>query len=261
MRNIYSASDKRSQSGSTLIAVLFILILITIIGVLAMKQGLISLGIATNSQVQTVLAEAADAPLNQFAQTDPTTVTSIQGVLGAAINNAQSLGQEYVFCYRPTASDAFGLAADASLVQGNPDGTVTSISGTSSNYCDLTSDFGSGRKATVTQVAVSIPTDTSSLPPLTNSPNDGTDISVGSPLPKSFTTQQRIRVTSTSMLPAFSATALSTVQADCVQGRISDNSDPSLSNVENMTDCLAREGVPANTQVQEYSLQTTLSSN
>lgn len=258
--NTYSMAYRRSQTGSTLIAVLLILLVITIIGVIAMKQGLTSLNIATNSQVQTILAQSSDAAINQFANTDLTAITNVTGVIGAAINNADP-GQEYVFCYRPTSSDPFGLTINTNLLQGNPSSdTATSVNVDSTNFCDLTAatDFGSGRKATVTQVAVTIPLDASTLPPLSGLPRGGTDISAGSPLPKSFTTQQRIRVTSTSMLPAFSASPLTTVQTECVQGRISDNADTPLQGVENLTDCLARRGVPANTQVQEFNLQTTL---
>ena len=252
----HTMTYKQSQTGATLIAVLFILIIITIIGVIAMKQSLTSLNLATASQVQVVLAQSADAPINSFANADLASISSLTGVLGAVVNNP--LGQEFVFCYRPTDTSAFGLTSNTNIVQGNADGTVTGVNINAGNYCDLTADFGSGRKAAVTQVAVTIPTDASPLPPLSGLPHGGTDVSVGSALPKNFTTYQRIRVTSTSMLPAFSATPVATVQADCVQGRVSDNSDPSLAGTENMTDCLAREGMPASTQVQEFSLQTTL---
>ncbi|GAC1370061.1 MAG: type IV fimbrial biogenesis protein [Aquirhabdus sp.] len=253
----YSMAYERSERGSTLVSVLLLLVIITIIGVMAMKQGLTSLNIATNSQVQTILAQSSDTVINQFANTDITTVNSLTGVLGAVVSS-NNLGMEYVFCYRPTSTDSFGQTSNANVIQGNADGTVTAVNVSAGNFCDLTADFGSGRKAVVTQVAVTVPTDAGTLPPLSGLPRGGTDISVGAGLPKNFTTQQRIRVTATSMLPAFSATSLATVQSDCVQGRVSDNTDPSLTNVENMTDCLAREGVPANTQVQEFSLQTTL---
>ncbi len=259
--NTYLMANKRSQAGSTLIPVLLILVVITIVGVIAMKQGLTSLNIATNSQIQTVLAESSDAAINQFSRTDLTTITNVTGVLGAAINNPDP-GQEYVFCFRPTSSDPFGLTVNSSILQGDPAGgdTATQVNYDSSSFCDLTAttDFGSGRKAAVTQVAVTIPLDASVLPPLSGLSRGGTDISAGSPLPKSFTTQQRIRVTATSMLPAFSTTDLATVNTECLRGRISDNADTPLQNSENLTDCLARRGVPANTQVQEFNLQTTL---
>lgn len=45
----------QAQSGSTLIVVLFILIIITIIGAMAAKSGLFGLKIATNSQAIQIL--------------------------------------------------------------------------------------------------------------------------------------------------------------------------------------------------------------
>lgn len=259
MMNTYPMTNRQSQTGSTLVAVLLLLIVITVIGVIAMKQGLTSLNISTNSQIQTVLAQSSDSVINQFARSDLTAIGSATGVLGAAINNPTP-GQEYVFCYRPTSTDAFGLSLNANIIQGNTNSTVTNVDVDTTNFCNLSgsTDFGSNRKAAITQVAVTVPTDASILPPLSGLPRGGTDISLGSQLPKSFIMQQRVRVTSTSMLPAFSASPLSTVQTECVQGRISDNSDTPLQNVENLTDCLARRGLPANTQVQEFSLQTTL---
>lgn len=264
MKNIYAMSDRRSQQGSTLISVLFMLILITIIGVMAMKQGLISLGIATNSQVQTVLAQSSDAALNQFTLVDLTTVDNLTTVIGAATNDPIQ-AHEYVFCYRPTSTDAFGLTVNANVLQGNADGTVTGVNVDSSNYCNLTTaaDFGSGRKAVITQVAVTVPTDTTSTA-LSGLNMDGTDVSAGTNFPKGFIQQKRFRVTATSMLPAFSATPLATVQTDCLQGKVSDTSSPDLmaansgTGVENLTDCLAREGLPANTQVQDFNLQTKI---
>lgn len=265
--NINSMAYRRSQAGSTLVAVLLILLVITIIGVIAMKQGLTSLNISTNSQVQTVLAQSSDAALNQFTKTDLSAITTLTGVIGAVINDRDPT-HEYVFCYRPTSTDPFGMTVNTNIIAGNGDtnSTVTGVNVDAANYCNLTTagDFGSSRKAAITQVAVTVPGDTTTLPPLSGLPTEGTDVSSGSALPKSFITQQRFRVTATSMLPAFSTSSLSTVQSTCLQGRVSDNTRPELANansglgVESLTDCLSRLGVPANTQVQEFNLNTSL---
>jgi len=255
--------SKRSEEGSALIGVLLILFLITVLGAISMRQGLTSLNISTNAQVQALLVQTTDTVLNKVATADVTTITSISGVVGAALANGAP-NQEYVFCYRPTSTDSFGLSLNANIIQGKTtaavDGTsnVTTVDSGGNGFCDLDVDFGSGRKATVTQVAVTVPTDASTLPPLSGLSHNGTNVSLGSGLPQGFTTQQRVRVTATSILPSFSASTTSTIESDCLQGRISDNTDKSFSGVENVTDCLARKGVPANTQVQEYSLRTTL---
>ncbi|AXI01520.1 hypothetical protein [Aquirhabdus parva] len=265
MSNVPSGSLVKTQRGATLITVLLLLIVITVVGLIAMRQGLTSLNIATNSQIQTVLASSSDTVLNNFARADVKQITSIAGVIGAALNNSTpNPNQEYVFCYRPTSSDPFGLSINANIIQGNTDGTVKNVDTGGGGFCDLsntTTDFGSGRKAVVTQVAVTVPTDASPLPPLSNLSHDGTNVSQGSALPQNFVTQQRVRVTATALLPAFSTSPLTgdgSVQSDCLRGRISDNTDQSLASVETVTDCLARKGVPANTQIQEYSLRTAL---
>ena len=263
MSNVPSGSLEKTQRGATLITVLLLLIVITVVGLIAMRQGLTSLNIATNSQIQTVLAASSDTVLNNFARADVTKIASIAGVIGAALSNSNP-NQEYVFCYRPTSKDPFGLSINANIIQGNTDGSVTTVDSGGGGFCDLsntTTDFGSGRKAVVTQVAVTVPTDASVLPPLSNLSHDGTNVSQGSALPQNFVTQQRVRVTATALLPAFSTSPLTgtgSVQSDCLRGRISDNTDQSLAGVETVTDCLARKGVPANTQIQEYSLRTSL---
>ena len=256
-------SSVRSEKGSALIAVLLLLLMITVMGVISMKQGLTILNISTNAQVQGLLVQTSDSVLNTIATTDVTKITSISGVIGAALANATP-NQEYVFCYRPTNSDNFALSLNANIIQGKTtaavDGTsdVVTVDSGGDGFCHLDTDFGSGRQATVTQVAVTVPTDTSNLPPLSGLSHNGTNVSLGSGLPPGFTTQQRVRVTATSMLPAFSASTTSTIESDCLQGRISDNTDPSFAGIESVTDCLARKGVPANTQVQEFSLRSTL---
>ncbi len=258
-----SKHTPHAQRGSTLIAVLMILIMITVMGVIAMRQGLTSLNVATNAQVQSLLVQSADTVLNQINQisvADINKITSLANVTGGALISTDP-NREYVFCYRPTNTDPFGLFINSNVIQGQVDGTVSKLDIGGGGFCDLTAatDYGSSRKATITQVAVTQPVDPSILKPMALLNQDGTNVSGGTPLPTGFTTQQRLRVISTSMLPAFSASPVAAVQTDCIEGKVSDNADAPLQNVENLTDCLARKGMPANTQVQEYSLKTILS--
>jgi len=259
-----------SERGSTLIAVLFILFIVTVLGVMAMRQGLTSLNISTHAQVRQLMVQSSDAALNQFTQTDLTSISKFSGVFGQAlINSVANPGQEFVFCYQPTSTQNFGLALNANVIQGSTTDAATLISGGSANgFCDLSGatalDFGSGRKVAMTQVAVTIPTEAAGTAPGANLSRD-TTVSLGSSLPQTLTTTQRLRATATTMLPAFANSSLSTVQTNCLgaangstAGRINDNTDPQYANTETVTDCLARYGVPANTQVQEFNLVTTL---
>lgn len=253
----------KSQRGSSLIAVLFILLIITVLGVLAMRQGLMTLNISTNSQVRQLLVQSSDTVLNNFIQTDVNTLTNAAGVMGIAMTNASTLGREYLFCYRPASTQTFGQAVNANIISAGSGDTASLVDGGHGGFCDLTADFGSNRQAVVTQVAVTIPQDPAPV---------GAYLTEGTwapQLPEGILNPKRVRVTATSILPAFSNTSISTVQDTCLgktdgssAGRISDNTLQLLNNPstapESLTDCLARLGVPANTQVQEYRAIATL---
>ncbi len=251
------SSNAHDQRGSALIGVLFILLLITVLGAMAMRQSLTSLNISTNAQVRQYLVQSADTPINQFTQLNQNPalflkMLSQSGILGSAQSSSATvpLG-EYVYCYRPTSSLPFGSVLNVAVIQGVPSAAPNFISGNSTNgFCNIKSDFGSNRAATVTQVAVTIPTTATAVGCQTNC---GTDQGNGLQSTGSY----RVRVTSTSLLPAFSRTDLDTVQTNCLgsgstPGQISDNTDPSLTGTQSLTDCLAIYGVPASTQVQEY---------
>ncbi len=53
----------KQQKGATLITVLVILVIITLLGTIAVKMGIVGLKIATNSQVSALLLENSDAAL------------------------------------------------------------------------------------------------------------------------------------------------------------------------------------------------------
>ena len=53
----------KQQQGATLITVLIILVLVTVLGTIAVKTGILGLKIATNSQVNALLLENSDAAL------------------------------------------------------------------------------------------------------------------------------------------------------------------------------------------------------
>jgi hypothetical protein len=250
-------TSRSDQRGSALIGVLFVLLLITVLGAMAMRQSLTTLNISTNAQVRQYLIQAADTPINQFTQLNENPafflkMLSQSGILGSAQSNASTMPLgEYVYCYRPTSNLPFGSVLNVAVIEGVPSAAPKFISGNSTNgFCNINSDFGSNRAAAVTQVAVTIPTTATGVGCQTNC---GTDQGNGLQTSGSY----RVRVTSTSLLPAFSATDLATVQTNCLgsgsnPGKVSDNEDPSLASTQSLTDCLALYGVPASTQVQEY---------
>lgn len=53
--------NQQKQRGATLIVVLFLLLAIIVLGTLAIRQSLVGLSIATNSQAQQLLLQNSDA--------------------------------------------------------------------------------------------------------------------------------------------------------------------------------------------------------
>jgi|GEM_PF-242197 len=262
-------SLRAAEKGSSLIAVLLIILLITVLGVMASRQGLTALSLSTNSQIRQLAMQNSDKVVNQFINLNQSPASmgvmlGLTGILGAAVSNsAINPLQEYVFCVRPMQTQLFGMALNSAVIAGSSSGSPQFISGNNNGFCDLTQDFASGRSTVVTQVAVTIPADASST--LCSGCPQGTDLGGNSALPSSLISAQRIRVTATSMVPSLSSTSVSTVQSSCLgsgstAGKISDDTDPSLQGQQTVTDCLALNGMPAETQVQEFNQTNVLTS-
>ena len=262
---------QRQQRGATLIVVLIMLLVITIVGVLAIRVAMTTLNIATNSQIGQLLMQTGDTPtnilLNRTTYKDLTSVTNVIGKVISDQKDPLSHGREYVFCYRPTAALNVSSALDMTVLippaATDGDNTKASVDTTESNrsgFCDLESDFGSSREAVVTQVAVKYITETDSdVAP-------GAYLDRGSDASKDSNIQQgkldgRVRITATAILPNYSSADLSEVQRECIgngsaTGYINDNTDTGLRTKKTMADCLADYGIPVNTQIQEIDLKT-----
>ena len=260
MKNVKTVS---SQKGATLIVVLFMLILLTLVGVFAIKTAMTSLNIATNTQVGQFLSQTADTPLNQFYTSDLSKMVDLSGVVGYALQDSKlEPGKEYVFCYKPLSTIKFGASLGVAALRppANKTEKSTVATGGASAFCDLTKDFGSSREAVVTQVAVKIPSDTLADLPAGALLGRGTNVSAGTILPKNVIEQQRIRVTTTSIFPAFAKdikAAQTCVGIDSTQpGYISDTLDKDTRDFRTIANCLVDLGVPVNSQTQEFNLQT-----
>src|SRR5690606_34728398 len=193
------------QRGATLIVVLSMLLVITIVGVLAIRVAMTSLNIATNSQIGQLLLQTGDTPTNILLnRSNYKNLTSITSVVGKAINDQKDPlkhGREYVFCYRPTSAlqvnsilDMTVLIPPAATAADNTKATVDTTESNRSGFCDLESDFGSSREAVVTQVAVKYisETDPDAAP--------GADLDRGTDASKDSNVQQgkvdgRVRIT------------------------------------------------------------------
>jgi Tfp pilus assembly protein PilX len=162
---------RRSQRGATLIVVLVILLLIMIIGTLAIRQSLVSLNIATNSQAQQLMLESSDAAIVKVE--DPIFFNfnrTGNGIFGYALDKSRK-GKEIVFCFKGTQSNFFDNS-QVSLMQWqdgatSPTGTAYGTAG----YCSVsssTNNYASGRQAVMTQVTVQAPDESETSSPFVN---------------------------------------------------------------------------------------------
>ena len=215
---------QRQQRGATLIVVLIMLLVITIVGVLAIRVAMTSLNIATNSQIGQLLLQTSDTPTNILLnRSSYKNLTSVMSVVGKAISDQKdplAQGREYVFCYKPTAAlqvnsvlDMTVLIPPTAIAADDTKATVDTTETNRSGFCDLEQDFGSAREAVVTQVAIKyiVGPNTDAAPG--SDLDRGTDASGGSNVQQGKV-DGRVRVTATAILPNYSSADLADVQRE-----------------------------------------------
>lgn len=250
---------KTKQEGATLIVVLILLVIITVIGTLAIRSSLTALNIATNSQAQQLLVQNSDSAIFNVENPAYLVRNLAQDGLFGFITIDINKGKELVFCYRGIQNQFFNMA-NTSVMKWES-GTVPSNNSFGlDGYCKLDSTgsfFTSGRKAVMTQVAVKVQIDTSSVSVGIENPFQymqlGTD-----PEAAKIANTDKILVTATSIVPILSTASDSDIN-DCfakhmnqvvVPAGITANADSDKS----VSECLQALGVPVNTQVAEYNL-------
>lgn len=264
--------SRHQQQGATLIVVLFVLLLITIVGIMAIRTAITSLNIATNSQIGQLLVQTGDTPTNQFLNVGSyETLMAADLVIGAArLEHQTAPGKEYIFCYKPTSNQQIAATMDATVLI-PPDAnaawdtkaTIDSTQTSRNGFCNLEQDFGSAREAVVTQVAVRIPTDADKSLEAGALLETGGDLSLNSVAQNSKAPVTRVRITTTSILPNYASADLATVQQDCIGGAssvgyINDALDQEVAGTtgkRTVADCLTSYGIPVNVQVQEIILR------
>ncbi|MDT0198388.1 MULTISPECIES: hypothetical protein [unclassified Acinetobacter] len=251
------------QRGATLLVVMMMLLILTVIGVLAIRVAMTSLNISTHTQLGQFLSQTADTPINQLYTSNLSNLVDLSGAIGYALQDSKlEPGNEYIFCYKPLSNEKF--AASLGVAVKRPPATKTAkaalVSGGADAFCNLSSDFGSSREAVVTQVAVKIPNDAEEDLKPGALLSRGNNLSSGTIMPKNVVEQQRIRVTTTSIVPSFTKN-LDAAQ-NCIgtgsgnAGYISDDTSSDTKGFETIATCLAKLGVPVNSQTQEFNLQT-----
>ena len=219
----------KQQKGATLITVLVILIVITLLGTIAVKMGIVGLKIATNSQVNALLLENSDSAL--FNIENPAEVErqlALDGMF-AYFNSAANANDELVFCYRASENSFFKLSKASAITE---DGSTTKIG--VDGFCKA-NQFAMGRSAVLSQVYLTKNATTST--PFAGVPK-GTSLGQSN-VP---VTTHNIGATVISVLPSF-AGATTTQIENCFKQRASA-----------VGACFDGLGIPYNMQHSDYTV-------
>ncbi|MDM1268986.1 pilus assembly protein PilX [Acinetobacter indicus] len=219
----------KQQKGATLITVLVILIVITLLGTIAVKMGIVGLKIATNSQVNALLLENSDSAL--FNIENPAEVErqlALDGMF-AYFNSSANANDELVFCYRASENSFFKLSKASAITE---DGSTTKIG--VDGFCKA-NQFAMGRSAVLSQVYLT--------KNATNSTPFG-GVPKGTSLGQSNVpvTMHNIGATVISVLPSF-AGATTTQIENCFKQRASA-----------VGACFDGLGIPYNMQHSDYTV-------
>lgn len=241
-----------TQVGSTLIVILFVLIVITIIGAMAAKSGLFGLKVATNGQAIQILNQNTDAvfiPIEDKTKIETYLLgTNLFGYPKMDANR----NKELVFCYKGSEKDFFSLRRAGLAYIDNSSKLQTSNLGTLDSFCKYEDGFfSSGRSAALTQISVRVGTSTiTSVLPFSGVP-EGTDAE-GAKIDEPKT----LVVTAISVMPVLSSASVAEINACLKRASYIDPSITDISAEDKVTvsECLHKLNVPFTTQISEYSL-------
>lgn len=235
-----------SQRGATLIYILFLLLAITALATISVRDGIFSLKVATNSQIQSILNQSSNSAV--FRIQNPEFLKKYltgTGLLGF-IRSPDNYDKEMVFCFKQSQASFFDI--DAASIIYVPAGT-TAIKNDlygKAGFCNPSSNtnfFTNSRKVVMTQVTVR-----QAIPDAGGKPLEGvmigTDTST-SKIDQSFA----FKIYVVSIVPNVSGATNAQI-FECLSNRMSD--PPRSTANQNVTDCLAQLGVPYNTQVVTY---------
>lgn len=217
------------QKGATLITVLIILVIITLIGTIAVKSGILGLKIATNSQVNSLLMGNSDSALFNIENPDQIARQLALDGMFAYFNSSANTNDELVFCYRASENSFFKLSKASAITE---DGSTLKIG--VDGFCKA-NQFAMGRSAVLSQVYLTKNATTST--PFGGVPK-GTSLGQSN-VP---VTMHNIGATVISVLPSF-AGATTTQIENCFKQRASA-----------VGACFDGLGIPYNMQHSDYTV-------
>lgn len=221
------------QQGSTLVMVLIVLLLITLIGTMAMRESLLNLRLSTNAQVNNVLLNSNDTAL--FELEDAAKVRgrlNSQSVYGY-FDSGTNADDELVFCFDVKETRFFSMSR-ASVIGSTKRGP--------NGYCKV-DKFSTGRDATISQVYVRKlnfkATPLSTLPLGTEAGQD------------KLSNLKFVAATTISILPRFSKANPAAIENCFKMSAIKNDSSTASNNVEM---CFQALNIPYNMQYSAYSV-------
>ena len=241
--------SKKSQQGVTLIVVLLFLMLITLVGIMAVKRSTTDLKVATADQVDTFLLNSSDSANKRIEKifdkdTDKDYKDAVikgSGMFGYYLSEAGSANRDdqYIFCYNPRLA-SFAQLSQAKIVKPNG-GTIMS---TSSGYCDISKSdsYASARSNVLTQVNITRSSKAVVGQGNFKSVTQGSGIQANEPSNESAV----FNIRSTSILPSLSNASKETIN-DCLKKPI----DPNDGSTKSLDECMKDEGIAAKTLVQQ----------
>jgi len=224
--------------------------LITLVGIMAVKRSTTDLKVATADQVDTFLLNSSDSANkriekvfdNDIDQDYKDAVIKGSGMFGYYLSEVGSTNRDdqYVFCYNPRLS-SFGQLSQASIVKPNGSLVMTSSSG----YCDISksASYASARSNVVTQVNITRPSKAVVGQGGFKSVTQGSGIQANKPANESAVFDIR----STSILPSISNASKSQIN-NCLKKPIAPNDGGTT---KSMDECMKDEGIAAKTLVQQ----------
>lgn len=235
----------QQQHGSALISVMIILLLTTVLGVIAVRQGSTNLNLAMNASVQSLLVQSSDVGFDKLEASDMAQSASGAGPLGY-LRLEGNAGKEYIFCYRPTVDTPriYNINKDTILLPaGGFEGGVN-------GFCDIDKavDYSSGRRVVVSQMGLVRPQDAVVADAFEYYEKGTASQTVKRP------DQQRYRAYVTSIAPTLARSASKAAINKCFENPNDDATVTTGVATESTSDCLFKLGVPSNTQVQDYVL-------
>lgn len=242
------AMINQSQRGSAIIVVLIASVLLTIIGVMAIRSGIFGLRLATNSQAMHIMDQNNDAALFKIEDSNAIANYLIGTGLFGLPKMVENRGKELVICYRGSSS-RFYQVSRASLIDPENVSQPDHIGGSARmGFCQVDNDktdFVSGRGAAMTQIAIRVGGLSEEDDEAFSHYQEGTDNETGK-----LDENLRVVVTTTTVMPVLSSLDADEINPCMENLSYTDQADSS----DTVSECLSKLNVPYKTQVAEYSL-------